>query len=156
MTKLQFNKTLIGNIFSILCTYQPSLGQLLPEVFEEYKNVGATLNVLPFCTQFIPMEVINAAENGSIIYHPSFLPKHRGASAINWTLMEGDHKAGFTIFWADDGLDTGPILLQKSCDVDINDTVDSLYNRFLFPEGIRAMVSDQCYEIADICIVDSL
>jgi len=56
------------------------------------------------------------------------------------TLMEGDNKAGFSIFWADDGLDTGPILLQRSCDVDVNDTVDSLYNRFLFPEGIRAMV----------------
>ena len=56
--------------------------------------------------------------------------------------MEGDQKAGFTIFWADDGLDTGPILLQKSCDVDIGDTVDSLYNRFLFPEGIRAMVGN--------------
>lgn len=54
--------------------------------------------------------------------------------------MEGDPKAGFTIFWADDGLDTGPILLQRSIDVDIGDTVDSLYNRFLFPEGIRAMV----------------
>ena len=56
--------------------------------------------------------------------------------------MEGDQKAGFTIFWADDGLDTGPILLQKSVDVDIGDTVDSLYNRFLFPEGIRAMVGN--------------
>ena len=55
--------------------------------------------------------------------------------------MEGDQKAGFTIFWADDGLDTGPILLQRSCDVEIGDTVDSLYNRFLFPEGIQAMVS---------------
>ena len=54
--------------------------------------------------------------------------------------MEGDTKAGFSIFWADDGLDTGPILLQRSCDTDINDTVDTLYNRFLFPEGIRAMV----------------
>ena len=56
--------------------------------------------------------------------------------------MEGDKKAGFTIFWADDGLDTGPILLQRSIDVDIGDTVDSLYNRFLFPEGIRAMVGN--------------
>ena len=54
--------------------------------------------------------------------------------------MEGDSKAGFSIFWADDGLDTGPLLLQKPCDVDINDTVDSLYTRFLLPEGIRAMV----------------
>ena len=55
--------------------------------------------------------------------------------------MNGDRKAGFTVFWADDGLDTGPILLQKETDVDISDTVDSLYSRFLYPEGIRAMVS---------------
>lgn len=57
------------------------------------------------------------------------------------TLIEGDKKAGFSIFWADDGLDTGPILLQKECPVEPNDTVDTLYNRFLFPEGIKAMVS---------------
>ena len=54
--------------------------------------------------------------------------------------MEGDSEAGFSIFWADDGLDTGPILLQRRRVVDINDTVDSLYTRFLLPEGIRAMV----------------
>ena len=56
------------------------------------------------------------------------------------TLLDGDRKAGLTVFWADDGLDTGPILLQKETDIDINDTVDSLYSRFLYPEGIRAMV----------------
>lgn len=56
------------------------------------------------------------------------------------TLIQGDKKAGFTIFWADDGLDTGPVLLQRECDVGQNDTVDDLYNRFLFPEGIKAMV----------------
>ncbi len=55
--------------------------------------------------------------------------------------MEGDKVGGFTIFWADDGLDTGPILLQRKVDVDINDTVDTLYNRFMYPEGIKAMVS---------------
>lgn len=54
--------------------------------------------------------------------------------------MCGDKKAGFSIFWADDGLDTGPILLTKECDVDANDTVDTLYNRFMYPEGIKAMV----------------
>lgn len=57
------------------------------------------------------------------------------------TLIEGDKKAGFSIFWADEGLDTGPILLQKECPVEPNDTVDTLYNRFLFAEGIKAMVS---------------
>ncbi|XP_033619763.1 mitochondrial 10-formyltetrahydrofolate dehydrogenase isoform X2 [Fukomys damarensis] len=115
-------------------------GKTVQEVAEAYRAVGAELNVLPFCTQFIPMDIIDSPKHGSIIYHPSLLPRHRGASAINWTLIMGDKKAGFSIFWADDGLDTGPILLQRSCDVKPNDTVDMLYNRFLFPEGIKAMV----------------
>ncbi|XP_077655165.1 mitochondrial 10-formyltetrahydrofolate dehydrogenase [Urocitellus parryii] len=115
-------------------------GKTIKEVAEAYRSVGAELNVLPFCTQFIPMDVIDHPKHGSIIYHPSILPRHRGASAINWTLIMGDKKAGFSVFWADDGLDTGPILLQRSCDVEPNDTVDALYNRFLFPEGIKAMV----------------
>uniref|UniRef100_A0A8C7TA55 10-formyltetrahydrofolate dehydrogenase n=1 Tax=Oncorhynchus mykiss TaxID=8022 RepID=A0A8C7TA55_ONCMY len=116
-------------------------GKPITEVVEAYKAVGAELNVMPFCSQFIPMNVIDHPAHGSIIYHPSILPLHRGASAINWTLIQGDKKAGFSIFWADDGLDTGPILLQRECSVEPNDTVDSLYNRFLFPEGIKAMVN---------------
>uniref|UniRef100_A0A8C2EJI2 10-formyltetrahydrofolate dehydrogenase n=1 Tax=Cyprinus carpio TaxID=7962 RepID=A0A8C2EJI2_CYPCA len=108
--------------------------------FTHYKAVGAELNVLPFCSQFIPMEVIDHPTHGSIIYHPSLLPRHRGASAINWTLIHGDKKGGFTIFWADDGLDTGPILLQRECDVKLNDNVNSIYKRFLFPEGVKGMV----------------
>nr|DBA31003.1 TPA: hypothetical protein GDO54_006918 [Pyxicephalus adspersus] len=115
-------------------------GKSISEVVDAYKSVGAELNVLPFCSQFIPMDVIDHPKHGSIIYHPSILPRHRGASAINWTLIDGDKKAGFSVFWADEGLDTGPILLQRVCDVEPNDTVDSLYNRFLFPEGIKAMV----------------
>ncbi|XP_071984943.1 cytosolic 10-formyltetrahydrofolate dehydrogenase [Engystomops pustulosus] len=115
-------------------------GRALPEVVEQYRSVQAELNVLPFCSQFIPMEVIDAPSHGSIIYHPSILPRHRGASAINWTLMQGDKTGGFTVFWADDGLDTGNILLQKECEVLPDDTVNSIYNRFLFPEGVKGMV----------------
>ena len=59
-------------------------GEPIPEVVEAYKQVGAEVNVLPFCSQFIPMNVIDHPKNGSIIYHPSLLPRHRGASAINW------------------------------------------------------------------------
>lgn len=54
-------------------------------------------------------------------------------------MIEGDDTAGFSIFWADDGLDTGPILLQRSCKIEPNDTLDSLYSNFLYPEGIKAM-----------------
>lgn len=89
-----------------------SKGVILPRVLGEYQSVGANLNVMPYCSQFIPMEIINHPKHKSICYHPSLLPRHRGASAISWTLIEGDTKGGFTIFWPDDGLDTGPILLQ--------------------------------------------
>uniref|UniRef100_A0A8D3D5G5 10-formyltetrahydrofolate dehydrogenase n=1 Tax=Scophthalmus maximus TaxID=52904 RepID=A0A8D3D5G5_SCOMX len=106
----------------------------------------AELNVLPFCSQFIPMEVIDHPKHGSIIYHPSLLPRHRGASSFicclgpHRTLIHGDEKGGFTVFWADDGLDTGPILLQQECDVEPNDTVNTIYKRFLFPEGVKGTV----------------
>lgn len=59
-------------------------GEVIPAVLKAYKSVGANLNVLPFCSQFIPMEVIDGASLGSICYHPSILPRHRGASAISW------------------------------------------------------------------------
>ncbi|CAG4933162.1 unnamed protein product [Colias eurytheme] len=114
-------------------------GKVIPEILEEYKSVNAELNVLPFCTQFIPMEVILFPKYQSICYHPSILPRHRGASSVNWTLIEGDTTCGLSIFWADDGLDTGPILLQKSFPCTIDDTVDTIYNRYLYPEGIKAL-----------------
>ena len=115
------------------------LGVALPEVLDEYKSVNADLNVMPFCSQFIPLEVIEYPELKSICYHPSLLPRHRGASAISWTLIQGDVDAGFTVFWPDDGLDTGDILLQRRCRTTRNDTVDSLYKRFMYPEGVEAM-----------------
>jgi len=54
-------------------------------------------------------------------------------------LIEGDCKGGFTVFWPDEGLDTGPILLQRECRVREDDTLDSLYNDFMYPEGISAV-----------------
>lgn len=114
-------------------------GVVLPDILQQYQSVQANLNVLPFCSQFIPMEIIDGASHGSICYHPSVLPRHRGASAISWTLIEGDEVAGFSIFWADDGLDTGPILLTKQCNIESNDTLDTLYKRFLYPEGVKSM-----------------
>ena len=75
-------------LLQLVCVFLcATLGKVIPEVFKKYSSVGATLNVLPFCTQFIPMDVINGAEEGSIIYHPSLLPRHRGASAINWSVV---------------------------------------------------------------------
>lgn len=114
-------------------------GLARPEVLQEYQSVGADLNIMPFCSQFIPLEVVNHPSLKSICYHPSLLPRHRGASAISWTMIEGDTKGGFSIFYPDDGLDTGNLLLTRECDISINDTVDTVYNNFMYPEGVKAM-----------------
>ena len=79
-------------------------GQALPEVLSEYKSVGAELNVMPYCSQFIPIEVINHPELKSICFHPSLLPVHRGASAISWTLIQGDKK-GWIFTVSEDSFD---------------------------------------------------
>lgn len=51
--------------------------EVLPEVFDKYTNYGAELNILAFCTQFVPQEVIDFPQHKTIVYHPSILPKHR-------------------------------------------------------------------------------
>jgi formyltetrahydrofolate dehydrogenase len=80
-------------------------------------------------TEIIPKDIYDYPKYGSIVYHPSILPLHRGASSINHTIMAGDKQAGFTVFYADDGLDTGDIILQKCTDVGPNETINSLYGR---------------------------
>lgn len=71
--------------------------QALKDVVAQYKEVGAELNVLPFCSQFIPMDVINYPRHKSICYHPSILPKHRGVSAINWLVFSTQFSCLFII-----------------------------------------------------------
>ncbi|HEX6768557.1 MAG TPA: methionyl-tRNA formyltransferase, partial [Candidatus Binatia bacterium] len=98
-----------------------------PEVREEFVALNADLAVLAFVTQIVPPQVFSVPKLGSICFHPSILPKYRGASAINWALIKGESVTGLTIFWVDQGIDTGPILLQKIVTVEPDDTTGSLY-----------------------------
>jgi methionyl-tRNA formyltransferase len=95
---------------------------------------------MAFVTLIVPERILYAPRHKSICFHPSLLPRHRGASAINWTLIMGDASAGVTWFWPDRGIDTGPILLQRSEPIRDEDTVGSLYFNRLFPLGIETMV----------------
>jgi methionyl-tRNA formyltransferase len=111
-----------------------------PEVYAEYIKLEPDLNVMAYVTNIIPESILNYPKLGTIQYHPSLLPKHRGGSAINWAIINGEAKTGITIFWPDKGIDTGPILLQKEVDIFPDDTVGSLYFNKLFPLGIEALV----------------
>jgi methionyl-tRNA formyltransferase len=110
-----------------------------PEVREEFVALHADLAILAFVPYIVPPPVFSAPRLGSICFHPSLLPKYRGASAINWALIKGESVTGITLFWVDKGIDTGPILLQKQIEVDPDDTTGSLYFNKIFPLGIEAI-----------------
>jgi methionyl-tRNA formyltransferase len=110
------------------------------EVLAEFQGLQPDLLILAFVTAILPADFLNTPKYGSICYHPSILPRHRGGSAINWAVIMGDTKTGLTIFWADGGIDTGPILLQKEVAIGPEDTTGSLYFNHLFPMGIDALM----------------
>jgi len=109
-------------------------------VFEQYTHLRPELTVMAFVTDIIPERFLTYPVLGTIQYHPSLLPRHRGGSAINWTVINGESQTGITIFWPDKGIDTGPILLQKTIDIDPDETTGSLYFNKLFPLGVEAIV----------------
>jgi methionyl-tRNA formyltransferase len=108
--------------------------------FEQFKSLNADLAILAFVTLIVPERILYQPRHKSICFHPSILPRHRGASAINWAIIAGDAATGITWFWPDKGIDTGPILLQKRVPIGENDTVGSIYFDKLFPMGIDSMI----------------
>ena len=108
--------------------------------FEAYRAWEPELIVFAFVTDIVRSNVLETATHGAIQYHPSLLPKHRGRSAMNWPIIAGATTTGLTIFWVDEGVDTGPILLQREVAILPDDTVGSLYFERLYPMGIEALV----------------
>jgi methionyl-tRNA formyltransferase len=111
-----------------------------PQAYDAYVKLEPELAILAFVTDIIPEKLVIFPSLGTICYHPSILPRHRGASAINWAIIQGDTRTGLTIFWADKGIDTGPILLQKEIEIGPDETTGSIYFNKLFPMGIDAVV----------------
>ena len=110
------------------------------DAIDGFSALRADLALMAFVTDIIPEAVLEAPTRGTIQYHPSLLPEHRGPSSINWPIIQGKSKTGLTIFWPDKGLDTGPILLQKEVEIGPDDTLGSVYFDKLFPMGVEAML----------------
>ena len=111
-----------------------------PEVREAYLDLKPDLSILAFVTDVSPEALLDIPPLGTICYHPSLLPRHRGASGINWAVIQGDTQTGLTILWVDKGIDTGPILLQKEVEILPDETTGSIYFNKLFEMGIDAIV----------------
>jgi methionyl-tRNA formyltransferase len=104
------------------------------------RDLDVDLAVMAYVLQFVPQSFLGIPRYGTIQYHPSLLPKHRGPSSINWPIINGEASTGLTIFRPTDGLDEGPVILQKIVDIGPEDTVGSLYFNHLFPLGVAALL----------------
>jgi len=111
------------------------------------RALDVDIGIMAYVLQFAPQEFVNIPRHGTIQYHPSLLPKYRGPSSISWPLICGEAETGLTIFRPTDGLDEGPIILQKSTPVSENDTLGTVYFDRLFPQGVAAMI-----EAADLVV----
>jgi methionyl-tRNA formyltransferase len=111
----------------------------------EADAAAADLGVLAYVTQIVPSQVLEAPRCGSICFHPSLLPAYRGGSAINWQILEGCRTGGVTLFRPDDGIDEGPVYLQREIAIGPDDTAGSFYYGKVFDAGVAATV--ECAEL---------
>ena len=115
-------------------------GLKTPEARDALKKLDVEIGIMAFVLQFAPQDFVSIPKHGTIQFHPSLLPKYRGPSSINWPISRGDSKTGLTIFRPTDGLDEGPVILQKETHISPDDTLGSVYFDRLFPMGVAAML----------------
>lgn len=86
---------------------------------------------------YIKEEARAKATHGALGYHPSLLPRHRGRDAVHWAIHMREPITGGSVYWLDDGADTGPVLVQDWCHIRSDDTAQLLWRRELAPMGLR-------------------
>jgi methionyl-tRNA formyltransferase len=111
-----------------------------PEAHDAMRECAADLIAMAYVVQFAPQSLLALARLGAIQYHPSLLPRHRGPSAISWAIARGETRTGLTIFRPTDGLDEGPVILQRSCEIGPDETLGQVYFQKLFPLGVEALL----------------
>ena len=101
---------------------------------------NADLMVMAFVNVFVPEAARDTPKQGSICFHPSLLPLHRGPSAVNWPIIMGSIKSGFSWFYPSDGLDEGDSLMQWDCEIGPDDTVIDLYFKKIYPAAVESVL----------------
>ncbi|HDH96675.1 MAG TPA: methionyl-tRNA formyltransferase [Proteobacteria bacterium] len=93
------------------------------------RSKGADLFCVAAYGKILPKEILDMPRFGCINVHASLLPRWRGAAPINWAIIEGDKKTGITIMQMDEGMDTGPILLQRETEIGPHERAGELEER---------------------------
>lgn len=111
------------------------------EVLQKLQGYNADLMVMAFVNVFVPEQACDMPTHGSICFHPSLLPLHRGPSAVNWPIIMGSTKSGYSWFYPSDGLDEGDSLLQWECEIGADDTVIDLYFKKIYPNAVDSVLT---------------
>jgi methionyl-tRNA formyltransferase len=112
-----------------------------PAALEAMRAANADIGVMAYVTQFAPQDFVSIPKFGTIQFHPSLLPLHRGASSMSWAIICGRTETGLSIFRPTDGLDEGPVILTRTVRIEPEDTLGSLYFGKIFPMGVAALVA---------------
>jgi len=109
-------------------------------MLERLRSHDADLMVMAYALMFVPKTARNIPRLGSICFHPSLLPRHRGPSAVNWPIIWGEKRSGLSWFYPTDGLDEGDLALRWECEIGRDDTVIDLYFKKIFPAGVESVL----------------
>ena len=100
-----------------------------PEAVRRLREEEPDLIVVAAFGQILSKEILDLPPLGCVNVHTSLLPMYRGAAPIQWAVINGEKYSGVTIMKMDEGLDTGPILLQERLELDPKETGESLYDK---------------------------
>ncbi len=100
-----------------------------PGFITEIETLNPSAIVVVAFGQILPLEIINMPKYGCINIHASLLPKYRGAAPVNWAIINGEKTTGITTILMDEGVDTGPVLMQEKTEIKEDDDSSSLSKR---------------------------
>lgn len=109
------------------------------ELREALRASGAELAVVVAYGKILPRDVLEALPKGCINVHGSLLPKYRGAAPVQRAVIDGETETGVAIMQLDEGMDTGPVLLERRVAIDPDETAGELLAR-LAPVGAAALI----------------
>ena len=121
-----------------LAVSQPAIWRSA-EALAELAAMAPQVIVVAAYGRLLPPQVLRVPPKGCLNIHPSLLPRYRGPSPVVTAILEGEKRTGVTVMLMDEGMDTGPILAQRTVEVTSDDTGGSLTHR-LFEEGGRLLV----------------
>jgi methionyl-tRNA formyltransferase len=99
------------------------------EARELFASHDADVAVVVAYGRILPPWFLEAPREGCVNVHFSLLPKYRGAAPVNWSIVCGEALTGVTTMRMNEGLDTGPILLQRAVSIDEKETATELMTR---------------------------